>query len=133
MKLFRYFALAILVTTFPLALCRGQQAESREAQALQTGGTPYFTTKMENLTKKLDLSPDQQAKLKPIALQEVSLLGEIRGTSGLSRKQKIARLQQIVENSDKQMKPWLSEPQWEKLQALRKEQKEKLKEYAKTK
>jgi hypothetical protein len=38
-----------------------------------------------------------------------------------------------VLESDKQMKPWLSVQQWEKLQALRKDQKEQLKQYAKTK
>jgi hypothetical protein len=107
--------------------------DSREANAVKVGGTPYFTAKMENLTSKLELTPDQQAKLKPIAEQEVGLLEEVRANSALSRKEKLAKLQQIVLDSDKQMKPWLSAQQWDKLQALRKEQKEQLKQYAKTK
>ena len=127
------FAAAILWISLPTAPCRAWQVDSREANAVKAGGTPYFTTKMENLTAKLDLTPDQQAKLKPIAEQEVGLLEEIRGNSGLSRKEKLAKLQEIVLDSDKQMKPWLSVEQWDKLQALRKEQKERLKQYAKTK
>ena len=71
---------------------------------------------MENLTTKLDLTLDQQAKLKPIVEQEVGLLEGIWGKSGLSQKENIARLQQVVLDSDKQMKSWLSPQQWEKLQ-----------------
>jgi hypothetical protein len=100
---------------------------------MKAGSTPYFTTKMENLTAKLDLTADQQEKLKPIAMQETNLLNGIRGDSGYSQKQKLAKLQEVVLESDKQMKPWLSAQQWEKLQALRKDQKEQLKQYAKTK
>jgi hypothetical protein len=66
-------------------------------------------------------------------MQEANLLEEIRGNTGHSRKEKLARLQQVVLESDKQMKPWLSVQQWEKLQTLRKDQKEQLKQYAKTK
>jgi len=133
MRLSLCFAAAMLWISLPTALCRGWQLDSREANAVKVGGTPYFTTKMENLTAKLDLAPDQQAKLKPIAEQEVGLLEEIRADSALSRKEKLAKLEQIVLDSDKQMKPWLSVQQWDKLQALRKEQKEQLKQYAKTK
>jgi len=133
MRLFLYFAGSILWTSLAIAHCSGQQADSPEVNAIKAGATPYFTAKMENLTNKLSLTPDQQAKLKPIALQETNLLEEVRGNSGYSRKEKLARLQQVVLESDKQMKPWLSAEQWEKLQALRKDQKERLKQYAKTK
>jgi hypothetical protein len=132
MRLVRSFAVSILLTSSAIALCSGQQADSREVNAIKAGATPYFTTKMDNLTTKLDLTPDQEVKLKPIAMQEANLLEEIRGNTGHSRKEKLARLQQVVLESDKQMKPWLSAQQWEKLQALRKDQKEQLKQYAKT-
>ena len=122
-------ATALWVSLFT-ALCVGWQLDSRDTNALKEGGTAYFTTKMENLTTKLSLTPDQQAKLKPIAEQEVGLLEEIRGNSLLSRKEKIAKLERIVLDSDKRMKPWLSDQQWQKLQTLRKEQKEQLKQYA---
>jgi periplasmic protein CpxP/Spy len=133
MRLFRCFAVLPLWTSLAIALCSGQQADSREVNAIKAGATPYFTTKMDNLTTKLDLTPDQQAKLKPIADHEANSLEATRGNSGYSRKEKLARLQQVVLESDKQMKPWLSAQRWEKLQALRKDQKEQLKQYAKTK
>jgi hypothetical protein len=133
MRSLRYLAGSILWTSLAIALCSGQQADSVPVDAMKAGSTPYFTTKMENLTAKLDLTADQQEKLKPIAMQETNLLNGIRGDSGYSQKQKLAKLQEVVLESDKQMKPWLSAQQWEKLQALRKDQKEQLKQYAKTK
>lgn len=133
MRLLRSLTGSLLWTSLAITLCTGQQTGSLDANTIKAGATPYFTAKMENLTTKLDLTPDQQAKLKPIAVQETNLLEEVRGNPGYSRKEKLARLQQVVLESDKQMKPWLSAPQWEKLQALRKDQKEQLKQYAKTK
>jgi hypothetical protein len=133
MTLFRYSAVSIIWMSLTIAPCIGQQADSPEVKAIKAGSTPYFTTKMENLTNKLALTEDQQAKLKPIAVQEANLLEEIRGNPAYSRKEKLAKLEQTVTESDKQMKPWLSAEQWEKLQALRKDQKERLKQYAKAK
>src|SRR3974390_1002365 len=120
MRLYLYFATVILWTPFA-TVHSNAQLDSRDVTAIKTGATPYFTTKMENLTAKLDLTPDQQAKLKPIAEHEANLLEEVRGQSGRTEKEKIVRLQQVVLDSDKQMKPWLSAQQWEKLQSLRKE------------
>jgi hypothetical protein len=123
----------ILFIATPLTLRAGAQSETQTAAALKEGGSTYFTTKMENLTNRLNLTPDQQDKLRPVAEQEVGYLEEIRGNAVLSREQKIKKLEEIVHRSDQQMKPFLSADQWEKLQALRKEQKEQLKKYAEAK
>jgi hypothetical protein len=133
MRLLRYSAVSIVWMSLAFADCVAQQADSPEVSAIKAGSTPYFTTKMENLTTKLALTADQQAKLKPIAAQEANLLEEIRGDSGYSRKEKLAKLRQTVLESDKQMRPRLSAEQWEKLQTLRKDQKERLKQYANAK
>ena len=133
MNLNRSFVLACVLSTLLVPFASAQQAENAEATALKQGGTTYFTSKMENLTTKLNLSPEQQAKLRPIAEQETGLFEEVRGNAALSQKERLAKLQQIVIASDKQMKPWLSEEQWQKLQALRKDQQGRLKELAKQK
>jgi hypothetical protein len=129
----RPFFLLILCTSLPIAVFLGQQSEGPLVDAMKAGASPYLTAKMENLTSKLSLTPDQQAKLKPIAEQEVNLMEEVRGQSGYTQKEKLVRLQKVVFESDKQMRPWLSAEQREKLQALRKDQKERLKQYTKTK
>ena len=117
-----------------LALLAGYvQAQDNMANTqLPKGSSEYFTAKMENLTQKLQLTPDQQAKIKPIAVQEAGYLSEIHANPVLSRKDKLDRLTEIVKNADSQMKPILSNDQWQKLQALRKDQKAELKKYAET-
>ena len=133
MKGNRCLVLLFTLLTAPLMLAVAQQAQNPETVPLQKGGMTYFTAKMDSLTEKLSLTPDQQAKLKPLAMQETGLLEEIRDNTALSPKEKWEKLQQIVLASDKQMKPWLSEEQWQKLQALRKDQKSRLQSYAKQK
>src|SRR5882762_9621284 len=115
----------ILLTMFAASIALGQETANKY-DVLKTGGSPYFTAKIENLTEKLQLNTDQQAKIKPIAEQEVGYLEEIRGNSALSKKDKLKKLKTIVNNSDTQMKSMLSPEQWQKLQTLRKKQKSEL-------
>jgi len=110
---------------FAASIVLGQETANKY-DVLKTGGSPYFTAKIENLTEKLQLNTDQQAKIKPIAEQEVGYLEEIRGNSALSKKDKLKKLKTIVNNSDTQMKSMLSPEQWQKLQTLRKKQKSEL-------
>jgi len=110
---------------FAASIVLGQETANKY-DVLKTGGSPYFTAKIENLTEKLQLNTDQQAEIKPIAEQEVGYLEEIRGNSALSKKDKLKKLKTIVNNSDTQMKSMLSPEQWQKLQTLRKKQKSEL-------
>lgn len=88
----------------------------------------YFSQKLQHLSEKLDLTDDQQAKIKPVLEQEAAEAGQISKNPVLSREDKLDRLQKIVRSSDQKIKPVLSAPQWETLQKLRKEQKEEIKE-----
>lgn len=88
----------------------------------------YFSMKMKNLSTALDLSEDQQAKIKPIAEQESSEAGSVIFTPVVSYKERLAQWEKIVRSSDAKMKPILSDAQWQKLQELRKDQKRELKD-----
>ena len=88
----------------------------------------YFSMKMKNLSTTLNLSEDQQAKIKPIADQESSEAGSVIFTPVVSRKERLSQWEKIVRSSDTKMKPILTEAQWQKLQQLRKDQKQELKE-----
>jgi hypothetical protein len=72
----------------------------------------------------LNLTPEQQGKIKPILEQES---GEVREISPvLSRKDKLSAVEKIVRASDEKLKPILSTDQWHTLQEIRKEQKREL-------
>jgi hypothetical protein len=88
----------------------------------------YFSMKIKNLSTTLDLSEEQQAKIKPIADQESSVAGGVIFTPVVSRKERLAQWEKIVRSSDEKMRPILSEAQWQKLQQMRKDQKRELKD-----
>ncbi len=88
----------------------------------------YFSMKMKNLTTTLNLSEDQQAKIKPIADQESAEAGSVIFTPVVSRKERLEKWEKIVRSSDAKIKPILTDAQWQKLQQLRKDQKSELKD-----
>jgi len=86
----------------------------------------YFSMKMKNLTDNLHLSDEQQAKIKPIAEQETAEAGHVIFTPVVPRKERLEQWEKIVQRSDTQMKPILTQAQWQKLQEIRKDQKREL-------
>jgi Spy/CpxP family protein refolding chaperone len=88
----------------------------------------YFVMKMKNLSTSLNLSDEQQAKIKSIAEQESAEAGNVIFTPVVSRKERLSQWEKIVRSSDGKMKPILTEDQWRKLQEMRKDQKRELKD-----
>lgn len=66
-------------------------------------------------------------KIKPILEQETGEVGQILLNPVISRKDKVNRWEKIVQSSDDKIKPLLSQTQLQKLQELRKEQRQDLK------
>jgi hypothetical protein len=87
----------------------------------------YFSMKLQNLSQALNLSEEQQKKIKPIVEQEAAEMGRFWANPVLSFDDKVKGWEKVVRTSDKQLKPFLSADQVQKLQEMRKEQKEELK------
>ena len=105
-------------------LCQNTPTESGFDLSKAPG--QYFTMKMQNLTENLNLSDEQQAKIKPIVEQERGEVGAECFTPTIPRKERLKKWEKIVLASDKKMKPILTAAQWQKLQGIRKEQKQDL-------
>jgi Spy/CpxP family protein refolding chaperone len=88
----------------------------------------YFVMKMKNLSRSLNLSDEQQARIKRIAEQESAEAGGVIFTPVVSRKERLSKWEKIVRSSDMKMKPVLTQEQWRKLQEIRKDQKRELKD-----
>jgi Spy/CpxP family protein refolding chaperone len=88
----------------------------------------YFVMKMKNLSTNLNLSDEQQARIKSIAEQESAEAGAVIFTPVVSRKERLSQWEKIVRTSDVKMKSILTEEQWRKLQEIRKDQKRELKD-----
>jgi hypothetical protein len=104
-----------------------QTLPAQNALDLSKAPSQYFAMKQQHLSQALNLSEDQQATIKPILEQETGEVGQILGNSVISRKDKLNRWMKIVQSSDDKIKPLLSQTQLQKLQGLRKEQKQDLK------
>jgi len=83
----------------------------------------YFSGKTQELLAKLELSPDQEAKIKPIFEEETNRSAQVATSSPLSREEKLDQIEKITRSSDQKLKPLLSETQIEMLRDLRKDQK----------
>jgi hypothetical protein len=83
--------------------------------------------KLQHLSEKLTLTDDQQADIKPILEQEAAEVGEICVNPALSNSDKQKQYDKIVRVSDGKIKPLLSASQLQKLQELRKDQKQDVK------
>jgi len=134
MRFGRYLLLIAALFGAPyLIVSSFSQSDNSVVADLTNKQGSYFTSRIENLSEKLNLTSDQQTKMRPILEQEMGLLEQIRANPVLSKKDKVKRLQAIVGGSDNKMKSFLSAEQWQKLQGLRKDQKAELKKYAEAK
>ena len=88
----------------------------------------YYSMKMKNLSTSLNLSEEQQAKIKPIAEQESAEAAGVIFTPVVPRKERLSQWEKIVRSSDAKMKSILTQEQWQKLQEVRKDQKRELTE-----
>jgi hypothetical protein len=86
----------------------------------------YYSMKLRNLSEKLDLTEDQQTRIRPILEQEAGELNYVWGNPALSQKDKLERLRRAVHTSDRKMKPLLTHAQWEKLESMRQQQEREL-------
>ena len=88
----------------------------------------YFSEKLQHLSEILALTQSQQAEVKAILEQETGEVIEICSDPASSRVDKVNQYKRLVRASDERMKPVLSASQLQKLQNLRKEQKQGLEE-----
>ena len=114
--------------TSEVPILRRETAPTTTGFDLSRAPGEYFSEKLRHLSEKLDLSPDQQAQIKPILEQEAGEAGEGISNPVLSTEDKLNKLETIVRSSDKKLKPILSADQWQTLQDLLKQQKLELKE-----
>ena len=110
-----------------LPILRREVLPVKNAIDWSKGPGEYFSMKLEHLTQTLDLTEEQQSKIKPILEQETGELDPLWGNPVVSRKEKLIQLEKIVLSSDKKIKPLLTEAQLQKLEEMRKEQKQELK------
>jgi Spy/CpxP family protein refolding chaperone len=129
------FAAAFLamLLTFGFGVAVGQENQNAApAQEEQSGqdmgrhmgrhGMPTVDDQLQHLTKKLSLTEDQQAKLKPILEDQRAQMEKLHSDTSLSREDKFSKMQELRQNSDTQIKSVLTEEQQKNFDKMREEQ-----------
>ena len=101
----------------------GQQSEQGMGHRMGHGPMmPSVDDQIKHLTKKLNLSDDQQAKLKPILEDQHKQMETIHNDSSLSREDRFSKMQALRQSSDTQIKGVLNEDQQKNFDKMREEQ-----------
>ncbi|MGH9550980.1 MAG: hypothetical protein ACRD3W_16480, partial [Terriglobales bacterium] len=110
----------------------GQQSEQQSpGMGRHMGGRhmPTVDDQLKHLSKKLNLSDDQQAKLKPILEDQRKQMDEIRNDSSLAREDRFSKMQEARQGSDTQIKSVLNEDQQKAFDKMREEQANRMKQW----
>ena len=87
---------------------------------------PTVDDQLKHLTKKLNLSADQQTKLKPILEDQRKQMDAIHNDSSLSREDRFSKMQTIRQSSDTEIKGVLNEDQQKSFDKMREEQHDRM-------
>jgi periplasmic protein CpxP/Spy len=104
----------------------GQQLGQGMGRHMGRRPMPSVDDQLKHLTKKLNLSDDQQAKLKPILEDQSKQMDTIHNDSSLSREDRFSKMQALRQNSDTQIKSVLNEDQQKNFDKMREEQHDRM-------
>lgn len=92
---------------------------------------PSVDDQIKHLTKKLNLSADQQTKLKPILEDQRKQMEAVHNDSSLSREDRFSKMQTLRQSSDADIKGVLNEEQQKNFDKMRAEQRDRMKNWHK--
>ena len=96
------------------------------AQGQGNGTAAERLDKLEELSKQLNLTPEQKRKLIPILKEEAPKLEEIKKDTSLTNFQKLQKIRELHEKTNPQVQAILTQQQFEQLQTIRKEEIQKM-------
>jgi periplasmic protein CpxP/Spy len=111
----------------------GQQPDQQSGPGMGRGmghrQMPSVDDQIKHLSKKLNLSDDQQAKLKPIFEDQHKQMEAIHSDSSLSREDRFSKMQALRQSTDAQIKGVLTEEQQKSFDKMRAEQQDRMKQW----
>jgi protein CpxP len=109
----------------------GQPAQPGMGRHMGGRQMPSVDDQIKHLSKKLNLSSDQQAKLKPILEDQRKQMETVHSDSSLSREDRMSKMQDLRKSSDEQIKGVLNPDQQKSFDKMRADQQEHMKNWHK--
>lgn len=110
----------LLLTAAMTALLLATMTAFAQMPAEQSGGQwshgqpPTVDQRLQRMTQQLELTGDQQGKIKPILENESTQMQSLRADSSLSQEDRMAKMKQIRETTASQINPILNADQQKK-------------------
>jgi periplasmic protein CpxP/Spy len=127
--MFRKFSIAVLPLAFAAGLLVVGQTSSQTAPAGQEShgkmGPMTPESRLKMLTEKLDLTADQQAKLKPVLEDESTQMKTLHDDTSLAPEDKRAKMKEVHESSTEKINAVLTPDQQSKWKQMKQEMMEK--------
>ncbi|HEY1272063.1 MAG TPA: hypothetical protein VGF08_08765 [Terriglobales bacterium] len=92
------------------------------------GRMPSVDDQLKQLTNKLQLTEDQQSKIRPILADQRKQASDILHDSSLPRQDRRSKIMDLRESTDKQVKSVLNEDQQKKFDEMRQKQQDRRKQ-----
>lgn len=96
-----------------------------ELKAPTTAVKSIIDSRIDRLSKELNLTAEQQAAIRPIMEDEVNKLKELRKKTGLNATERRAKLHELRQDTSNKMRSILTEEQRQKYESYRKELRER--------
>ncbi len=121
LNLVALMALSGLVAFGPMANAQEKKTEKQPAKPKIEGDAKPAARRdrLSQMAEQLNLTAEQQAKIKPILQDEAKELKALRDDTGLSPQDRRGKVQKIREATNAKIKPILTAEQAEKLAKLR--------------
>jgi periplasmic protein CpxP/Spy len=109
-----------LYATTIFALMAGAIAARAQMPAGQGGGQwgrgqpPTTEQRLQRMTQQLNLTEEQQQKIKPILESESTQMQALRGDSSLTQEERMAKMKELRQGTSEQIKPILTADQQQK-------------------
>ena len=122
-------ALAVALCSLPLVAQTGSTGSSTSPTGEGQGrhhGMPSVDDQLQHLTKALNLSADQQAKIKPILVDAQKKMEDLRNDSSGDRQAMRQKMMQIRQDTNDQIRAQLDDKQKEKFDKQEQEREERM-------
>ncbi|MGA9566105.1 MAG: hypothetical protein WBS19_11325 [Candidatus Korobacteraceae bacterium] len=112
----RTFLCAVAIASLLLGTCAlyAQEPPQQGGGQWSRGQMPTADQRLQRMTQALDLSEDQQQKIKPILENESTQMQSLRADTSMSQDDRMAKMKQIRETTTSQINPILNADQQKK-------------------
>lgn len=120
------FALLALALCAPAAFAQANMAPAGSTTAVPQANTAEALQRLEMMSSKLQLTPQQKEQVRPILMDEAPKLKALKSNTSLTPMQKAMQMRQISETTDAKLKPILSPSQYQTLMQMQEQERQQM-------